>query len=214
MPAPRADLLLADSADLGIQGCAPPSFAVMTLLDDRLKWNLRYREGAALAERPEPHALAQAWRSLWRGGPMLDAACGLGRGIASAADAFSPVYAVDLSEEAIAQARRLWADAPAIRWIVADVGTLDWPERFFGLVCAFGFTDMPFFRRVPELLRPGGMFLYEGFSARQREVIPHLNPEWIGDPEALRATFAGGRILELAESEAPPFRTRMAAIAA
>jgi SAM-dependent methyltransferase len=185
----------------------------MTLEDDRRKWNLRYREGEPPAGRPEPHALALAWRHLWIGGAMLDAACGLGRGIASGIGAFAPIYAVDHSEEAIAQARRLWSGREEIRWIVADVAALHWPERRFGLVTAFGFTEMRLFRQVPRMLRSGGMFLYEGFSARQRELKPHLNPEWIGDPEALRALFAGGQILELSESEAPPFRVRMAALA-
>jgi hypothetical protein len=72
---------------------------------------------------------------------------------------------------------------------------------------------MPFFQRLPRLLRPGGMFLYEGFAARQRTLKPRLNPEWIGEPGPLRALFAGGRVLELTESDEPPFRIRMAALA-
>lgn len=186
----------------------------MTIIEDRNKWNAKYKEGAAEARRPGPHALALAWRERFIGGPMLDTACGLGRGIASGMGVFTPVYAVDLSEEAIAQAKSMWQDVPDIHWITGDVNAQVWPLHHFGLICAFGFTDMEFFGRLPELLMPGGMFLYEGFSARQREIKPALNPDWIGDPEAMRALFAEGEILELDETAEPPFRLRMAAVAA
>jgi SAM-dependent methyltransferase len=185
----------------------------MTLRDDRIKWNRRYAESDQPDTRPEPHAMALAWRHLFIGGAMLDAACGLGRGIASGLGAFHPVYAVDLSEPGLRRARALWSDTPDIRWIVSDVNDLQWPSTRFGLICSFGFTDMNFFRRVPKLLKPGGMFLYEGFSARQKTVKPDLNADWIGDPDALRALFAGGRVLECAETGEPPFRLRLAALA-
>jgi len=185
----------------------------MTLRDDRNKWNRRYAELEEPAARPEPHPMALAWRHLFIGGAMLDAACGLGRGIASGLGAFHPVFAADLSELGIRRARRLWSEFPDIHWIVADVKDLALPDARFALVCAFGFTDMTFFRRVPRLLKPGGMFLYEGFSARQKSLKPDLNTEWIGDPEALRALFKGGRVLECAETEEPPYRLRLAALA-
>jgi SAM-dependent methyltransferase len=186
----------------------------MALRDDRGKWDRRYAELETPTARPDPHPMALAWRHLFRGGPMLDAACGLGRGIASGLGAFQPVFAVDVSEVGLRRAQDLWRGVPGIRWIVADIKTLPWPERRFGLICAFGFTDMTFFRAVPRLLRPGGLFLYEGFSARQLELKPDLNPEWIGDPNAMRALFASGCVLECAESEEPPFRLRLAALAA
>jgi hypothetical protein len=185
----------------------------MTLRDDRLKWNRRYAANGPPGARPEPHPMALAWRHLFIGGAMLDAACGLGRGIASGLGAFHPLYAVDLSETGIRQARLLWNTEPDIRWIVADVNDPAWPDAHFGLICAFGFTDMTFFRRAPRLLKSGGMFLYEGFSARQKTVNPDLNADWIGDPDALRRLFAGGRVLECAETAEPPYRLRLAALA-
>lgn len=185
----------------------------MALQDDRLKWNRRYRERSGDSVRPEPHPLALRWRDRWIGGAMLDAACGWGRGIASAADAFRPIYAVDLSEVAVRQARALWGESHHIRWIVADVASLSWPRGAFGLVCAFGFTDMDFFARAPAMLRGGGMFLSEGFSERTREVKPALDPDWIARPEDLREIFAGGQVLECSISPDPPYRLAFAALA-
>jgi SAM-dependent methyltransferase len=145
------------------------------------------------------------------GGRMLDAACGLGRGIAAAAHLFHTVYAVDLSLTAIFHARRIWAGRP-IHWIVADVTSLSWPVDFFGLVCAFGFTDLPFFARIRESIRPGGMFLYEGFSRRQLEVKPDLNPAWTSVPADWERLLEGWEVLEQGESAEPPYRTRCAAL--
>jgi SAM-dependent methyltransferase len=184
--------------------------AAMTAADDRRKWNRRYRERERTA-LPRPHPLAVRWRRRMVGGRMLDAACGLGRGIAAVGHLFHTVYGIDLSEVAVAQARNLWEERP-VRWIVADVTQQPWPAGYFGLVCAFAFTDLPFFRRIQESIQPGGMFLYEGFSPRQREVKPDLNPAWTASPDDLRRLFPGWDVREQGESREPPFRTRFAAI--
>ena len=148
---------------------------------------------------------------------MLDAATGLGRGIATAQGRFDPIYAVDLSDVAVRRARRYWAgaghgDQRRIQWIVADVTAICWPPDFFGLVCAFGFTDLPFFSRLTRAIAPGGMLLYEGFAARQLELKPGLDPGWTATPEAMRGLFRGWEVLTCEESETPPFRLRFAAI--
>ncbi|MBI4083589.1 MAG: class I SAM-dependent methyltransferase [Candidatus Lambdaproteobacteria bacterium] len=189
----------------------------MTIAEDRLKWNRRYREGFAGPDRPEPPPLALRWAGHFAGGPLLDAACGLGRGIACAALApperpFAPIYAVDLSEVALRAARRLWADVPGIRWIAADVAALRWPSAYFGLVCAFGFTDQGLLASLPRIVRAGGLLLYEGFSTRQREVKPGLDPAWTSAPAELERLLAGWRMLSLEETAEPPFRLRAAAV--
>jgi SAM-dependent methyltransferase len=182
----------------------------MAVADDRRKWNERYREAAG-GPAPRPHPLALRWRRRMVGGRMLDAACGRGRGIAAVGHLFHTIYGVDLSEVAIAQARRAAAGRP-VQWIVADVTQLPWPAEYFGLVCAFGFTDLPFFRRVQESIRPGGMFLYEGFSRRQVQVKPDLDPAWTADPDDLARVLPGWEVLEQGVSGETPYRTRYAAV--
>jgi SAM-dependent methyltransferase len=182
----------------------------MALADDRQKWNDRYREAAALGP-PAPHPLALRWRGRMVGGTMLDAACGLGRGIAAVGHLFHTVYGVDLSEVAIARARRVWAGR-SIEWIVGDVTVQPWEPDCFGLVCAFGFTDLPFFRRMRGSIRPGGMIVYEGFSRRQLEAKPDLDPGWTSSPADWDQLLAGWEFLERGESTEAPFRIRCSAI--
>jgi len=169
--------------------------------EDRRKWNDRYRDsaGADAIKPPAPHPLAIKWRSRFAGGPMLDAACGLGRGIAGAVRDFEPIYAVDVSDEAIGMARRLWPDR-SLRWIVGDVTALPWPQDFFGLVCSLRFTDRAFLRSIRTSIRPGGMFLYEGFSERQLARKPDMNPGWVMTQAGLAELFADWEILEIGES--------------
>lgn len=180
----------------------------MTVADDLAKWNRRYAERAA---EPVPHPLALRLRPLMRGGRMLDAACGLGRGVAAAGDLFDECWGVDLSEAALQQARAHWGERPGLHWVVGDVVCLPWPADAFDLICAFGFTDWAFIRRVPALLRPGGLFLHEGFARRQRVLRPGLNPDWTSTPQQMRMSFPDWRLLVCTQSDAPPFRTTFAA---
>ena len=181
-------------------------------MNDRQKWNQRYGEKLSESFHPEPHFLAQDWKNRMVGGPMLDAACGLGRGIASAGNGFDPIYAVDLSDVAIGLARKHWAGDPRIRWIVADVTQLNWPAHYFGLVCAFGYTDLEFFGKMGGMIAPGGMFMYEGFSTKQLAVRPELNPAWTTTPEVMNHLFRDWEILACGETGGPPYRVHLAAI--
>lgn len=148
---------------------------------------------------------------------MLDAACGLGRGLIGALDTFAPVYGVDVADIAIRQARALYherrdAEGRAVRWVVGDVTALPWPTAFFGLVCSYGFTDVPFLRRIRSAILPGGMILYEGFSRRQLAEHPRMNPQWTLTLPELAELFAGWNALETGETDAPPYLVRCAAI--
>ena len=184
----------------------------MTLADDRRKWNLRYQEQAEEAARPEPNPLALRFLDQVRGGILLDAACGLGAGIAATIGRVDRAIGVDLSETALRAARRCWGPHPKIQWIQADVARLAWPPATFSVVCAFGFTDWTFLRQVAGMLRPGGVFFYQGFSRRQLEVKPTLNPDWTSSPAAIVALFPGWHVLACDESVAAPFRVQFAGL--
>jgi SAM-dependent methyltransferase len=178
----------------------------------RDKWNRRYQDKLTAGTAPEPNPLALRFASRVQGGWMLDAACGLGTGIAAVVDRVELAIGVDLSETALAAARRHWGDHPKVRWIQADVARVPWPPGTFALVCAFGFTDWEFLRQVPRLVKPGGLFLYQGFSRRQRELKPELDPAWTSTPETIAALFPRWTVLACEESAEPPYRVSFAAV--
>jgi SAM-dependent methyltransferase len=184
----------------------------MTLADDRDKWNRRYAERAAESPAPQPNPLLLRFLNHVDGGWMLDAACGLGTGIAAAIDRVQRAIGVDLSEAALAAARSYWGRHPRIDWIQADVARLAWPPGTFALVCAFGFTDWDFLRQVPRLVRPGGLFCFQGFSRRELELKPGLDPAWTSTPVEVAALFPAWRVLAAEESEEPPFRVSFAGL--
>ncbi len=184
----------------------------MTLAEDRRKWNRRYQEQVEAGATPEPNPLALQFLEYVRGGILLDAACGLGAGIAATIGRVDRAIGVDLSESALRAARRCWGPHPKIQWIQADVAQLAWPAGTFSAVCAFGFTDWTFLRQVARMVRPGGVFFYQGFSRRQLEVKPSLNPEWTSTPATIAALFPRWHVLACDESVAPPFRVQFAGL--
>ncbi|MDH5752545.1 MAG: class I SAM-dependent methyltransferase [Deltaproteobacteria bacterium] len=185
----------------------------MTLTDVREKWNRRWKEEDVPedAGRIEPNPLVVRLLPLLRGRTMLDAACGMGRGLAALVDRYEIIYAVDLSDAAVGIASRIWKKHSNIRWVKADVKNLAWPRNGLDLVCAFGFTDWDFFKMIPGIISPGGMFLYQGFSKRQLEVRENLDPDWTSSQEEMEALFSGWEYLVSEESVEPPYRVSFAA---
>lgn len=183
----------------------------MSERETKEKWNRRYREGCKESFAPVKHPLADTWGHMVSKKPMLDAACGLGRGIASAGEVPEVIYGVDISEQAILKARQIWQADERIRWVVADVSTLPWPENHFGLICSFGFTHIEFLSSVPRLLAPGGMVWYEGFLKREVEVRPSLDPRWTTSPEEMALIFSELEILSMESAQNPPYRLTIAA---
>lgn len=186
---------------------------MMTVSEVRKKWNRRYEEKSRAGISPEPNPLALRFQHRVQGGVMLDAACGLGSGIAALAGQVERIVAMDLSDRALRDGKAHWKGHDNISWVQGDVARMEWRGPCFEVICAFGFTDWNFFRRVPHLLKKGGLFFYQGFSARQLTVKPNLDPAWTSTPESILALFHGFEVLALESSESPPFRVSFAAAA-
>ncbi len=184
----------------------------MTLAQIRAKWDQRYAARVAEGLVLEPNPLVTRFRDRIRGGWMLDAACGLGSGIAGAVDRVDRAVGVDLSGRALRAARQQWGAHPKITWLQADVAAMPWKPGCFALVCAFGFTDWNFLRKVPQLLRPGGLFLYQGFAERQLAVKPNLDPAWTSTPQRVAALSGQWQVLTAEESDTAPYRVSFAAL--
>lgn len=99
------------------------------------------------------------------GAKVVDIACGVGygahlmAGIAKKADSF---IGVDISDKAIAYAKRHYAD-DRIEFVVADAMNFEWPDTFDVAVSLETIEHLPepraFVQRLLTLLKPNGIFV-------------------------------------------------------
>jgi 2-polyprenyl-3-methyl-5-hydroxy-6-metoxy-1,4-benzoquinol methylase len=126
-------------------------------------------------------------RYLWAAGAVadrdvLDAGCGTGYGCALLAERGGARHClgVDISEEAVAEARGAYGDGERIEFSVGDVTALDAPDASIDVVTCFetiehvtGEAQRKLLAECARVLRPGGMLL---LSSPNREQYPPGNP--------------------------------------
>lgn len=172
------------SAYADISNGPTPPFRPMTDRD-RAKWDERYRlgqgpRGDRANRRLEPYAafvgmLADRCTSAGVTPCALDVACGLGGTARWLARRGWHVTAVDVSREAIAQARDLSAAetvAGRISFLAVDLnrGERSWRPRPGGadLVTCFYYLNRELWPALAAAVRPGGLFIHETFNLHQQ----------------------------------------------
>lgn len=178
---------------------------------DKAQWNERFA-GEDYWFGTEPNAFLVSQRDRFEPGQKaLAIADGEGRNGVWLAQQGLEVTSVDLSPNGVRKAQQLAARyGVTINTVCADLETWDWgPPRFDIVVAIFiqfappRFRDL-IFRRMADVLNPGGMILLEGYRPEQvaygtggpRDV------EQLYTEALLRASFAGMDVLYLAEYDA------------
>ena len=110
---------------------------------------------------------------------VLDAACGVGYGSAFLASIVQEVVGVDISPEAITYAKEHYRKENT-RFEVMDVRSLNFPDRYFDVVCSFEtleHSDEPlkFLAQIKRVLKEDGMLIISTPNAK-RTVINPDNP--------------------------------------
>jgi SAM-dependent methyltransferase len=125
-------------------------------------------------ERFLPGASGEIWYEHWHryhfaaklvaGREVLDVACGAGYGSALLSRQARRVVGADISAEAIAQAREVYAAAPNLEFRQADCAALPFPDGSFDAVVSFETIEHidaqpTFLDEVRRVLRPEGLFV-------------------------------------------------------
>jgi SAM-dependent methyltransferase len=118
-------------------------------------------------------AIPSAWVRRWaplvsKGGAVLDVACGGGRHARFFAGLGHPVDAVDRDPEAIAA----MAGVEGVTALCADIEDGPWPYagRHYAAVIVTNYLHRPLFPQLVAALAPGGVLIYETFTAGNETV--------------------------------------------
>lgn len=156
-------------------------------MNDRLRWNERYRRREPFFE---PADLLVEHANLLSGGRALDLACGTGGNALFLAQQGYRVDAIDLSEEGLQiaqdEARRRGLDA---NWIQASAKHLPLVDSTYDCVVVFRFLIRSVMDDLQRLLKPGGILFYETYNVHRLDRRPDFNPAYLLAEDELPAWF-------------------------
>jgi SAM-dependent methyltransferase len=146
---------------------------------DREKWNERY--GAAATRPPVSTFLRSLDALLPRTGPALDVAGGAGQNAAWLADRALSVTLLDVSDVALAQAD------PRLTRLHLDLDAHPLPPGPFATLLWLNFLDRRRLAEVPEVLSPGGLFVFAHPTRRNLERHPSPSARFLLEPGEVEA---------------------------
>lgn len=132
------------------------------MTDDRERWNEKYNDpDFELPDGPMPE-LERRVETL-PDGRALDVATGTGRNAVFLAAHGYDVDAVDVSDAALARARRRADDrgVDGVDWIRADLAEFDLEPGAYDVIAISFFAALEHLPDVKEALAPGGVLVYE-----------------------------------------------------
>jgi len=165
------------------------------MMADVIMWNERYGSDEYIYGTQPNSFLAENAKLLT--GPVLSLAEGEGRNAVFLASLGLDVLGVDGSEVGLAKARTLAESRGVfIRTEVADLATYEPHENFFGTVVSIS-CHLPsevrkrLHRLVERSLKPGGIFLLEGYTNSQlsRDTGGPKEPDLLASRSELEADF-------------------------
>ncbi len=162
--------------------------------DTQTKWNQKYQT-AALSTPAEPAwVLRQHSRLLPLQGKALDLAAGLGGNARLLAQCGLSVEAWDISDTALSLLKR-WAQTYKlpIHTQQLDLAQPNWPPKQFDVVVVSRYLDRQAFKRIKQLLKPGGRLFYQTFLVPVQENGPK-NPDYYVQSGELVKAFLPWRI--------------------
>lgn len=130
---------------------------------DQAKWNNRYKSNPGPAT---PSALLKQHCDAVVSGRALDIACGNGRNSLALAQRGFDVDAVDISDVAIGDVKRLHKNISAC---CRDLDSWVIPESRYHLIVNINFLSRRLFPQIYNGLKPGGRLIFQAFVGKPGE---------------------------------------------
>lgn len=128
---------------------------------DRNDWDQRYGSGD-YTPRAFPSELLTEYVDWAPDGRAIDVATGTGRNALFLAERGYDVDALDVSEVAIAEAKRHAAERTVdVDWFCVDVDEYDFPNEAYALAVVSFYHDPALVSKLVYALEPGGLLVYE-----------------------------------------------------
>ena len=142
---------------------------------------------------------------------VLDLACGAGRHMQFFKQLGHQCTGIDRSADALALAK------PHGEVLEADIETGPWPIEGlqFDVVVVTNYLWRPLMPRILQSLAPGGLLIYETFSAGHEKIGKPSRPDFLLKPGELLQTFASLRVIAYEDGywhATPKYVQRIAAV--
>jgi len=140
-----------------------------------------------MQEAPSPWVMKFA-PLITSGGSVLDLACGSGRHAIWLAGQGYSVDAIDRNTEAVAAMTGM----PNINILIADLETADGYElaRNYDGVIVSRYLHRPLLKTLGEILKPGGVLIYETFMRGNERYGKPSNPDFLLKPGELQDIYS------------------------
>ncbi|HEY3045648.1 MAG TPA: class I SAM-dependent methyltransferase [Vicinamibacterales bacterium] len=138
---------------------------------------------------------------------------GRGRHTLLLAEAGFRTFGVDIELDAVKDAvARARADAFIVRAWCADLTQIPLPRAVFDVVLVTRYLQRDLFPSIRDLVKTGGVVLYETFTVHQRRLgFGPTSPEHLLEPGELARHFEGFEVLFYEEALAPEAAARIVA---
>ncbi|WP_223645850.1 bifunctional 2-polyprenyl-6-hydroxyphenol methylase/3-demethylubiquinol 3-O-methyltransferase UbiG [Corallococcus sp. EGB] len=166
--------------------------------EDRQRWNDKHQRSSAPRE---PSAFLRSFEDrLPRKGRALDLAGGSGQDACWLARRGLEVTLVDISDVALAQAETLAREAGvSLTCVRLDLESDAPPPGPFDLVVCLSYLWRPLLAAVPQLLAPGGLFVFAQPTRRNLQRHPHPSARFLLEEGELPTLLPGLQFLSFSE---------------
>lgn len=158
-------------------------------------WNKRYREGFYKGAITPHTLLTKFWPTI-PGRHVADIAMGNGRDALFLSEKGFFVTGLEGSIEAINITKNTMAQKGLVVYpVLGDARRLPYGKGVFDCILVFYFLKKEIMDEMKDLLKKGGIFIYETFLKRQNDIDRPRNPDYLLDDGELIGYFRGFELL-------------------